>query len=176
LAQKDAFDDFDNILQGFILTFGFTDKQESNFYKSEKYEFGINFPEGWKISFTGDIVEATASDGSGILIEVYKSGDYSGMTADDLSIEDMYGALKQKLKSVNLIGNRNIRLDNVPAISARYFWRQNIGGKDVSNVILHYYIVRNSKFYILQGMARDTQFPAVEEKMKASLESIRFLK
>jgi len=176
LAKKDAFDDFENIMQGFILTFAFTDKQESNFFKSEQYEFGINFPEGWKISGTGDIIEANAPDGSGILIEVYKSGDYSGLTANDLSIEDMYGAIKQRLKTVNLIGNRNIRLDNVPALSARYFWRQTIGGKEICNVIMHYYIIRNSKLYILQGMARDTQFPAVEEKMKASLESIRFLK
>ena len=176
MADTDKFDEFEGNIKGYLLTFNFIEVKSENFFKSDKYEFGLLLPEGWNVKGTEVPIEITCPDGCNIYIEVYKDSQYGDMTANDINTDDFLDALRSNLKSVSMISRRNLRLDNVPAICVKYFWREKRATETVENIIVHYYIIRNSMLYILQGMARDQIFQKDEEVITKSLESIRFLK
>lgn len=176
MADTDKFDEFEGNIKGYLLTFNFIEVKSENFFKSEKYEFGLLLPEGWNVKGTEVPIEITCPDGCNIYIEVYKDSQYNDMTANDINTDEFLDALRSNLKSVSMISRRNLRLDNVPAICVKYFWREKRATETVENIIVHYYIIRNSMLYILQGMARDQIFQKDEEVITKSLESIRFLK
>ncbi len=175
-AKKDLYDKFFSELTGYIYTFQFTESSAKEFYKNELYSFVMNFPSGWQFDRNTFPVQANSPKGSSLYIEAIKSSEYADMTAYDLEPEVMLEALNAKFSSISIVAKKKMNFDGNPVLYVKYKWVQSQTGKGDSFYIIHYYLIKKTVLFVLQGMVRETDSKDEENLIQQSVESFQFTK
>jgi len=175
-AAKDLYDKFESELTGYIFTFQFMESAQKEFYKNDMYSFLINFPPGWQFDRSAFPVQANSPKGSSLYIETIKGNEYQDMSAFDLDPELLLDALKEKFSSITIAGKKKLSIDGNPVLYVKYRWVQAQSGKGDSYYIIHYYLIKRSILFVLQGMVRDKDYKEEEKLIEQSVETFQFTK
>jgi hypothetical protein len=176
VSNKDNFDRFASEMAGYIFTFQFMESSAKEFYKSEIYSFFIKFPQGWQFDRNEFPVQAYNARGSSIYIEVIKNNEYRNLTINDIDPDLFLEAEKAKLSNISLVGTKKLNIDGTPALFMKYKWMQKTPSKTETYYILHYYLIKGSLLYIIQGMVKDTFLSEDEKLIDQSVDTFQFTK
>jgi hypothetical protein len=175
IAKNKYFDAFETQTLGYILSLHIIDVRSSNYFRNERYDFQIVFPDGWKSFTEGTTFGAEISAGAGVFVVVNKDNNFVGYTGNDIRPEVMLEFFRTKYPDANLIDNSYIFIDSYPAMMAKYKCSATINGVKDMFLIIHYYIVRDDMLYVLQGRALEKNFDTYKDKMNESLLSFQFI-
>jgi len=176
VSDKDTFDKFASELAGYIFTFQFMESSAKEFYKSEMYSFFIKFPYGWQFDRNEFPVQAYNARGSSMYIEVIKNNEYKNLTISDLDPDLFLEAEKAKLSNISLVGTKRLNIDGTPALFMKYKWIQKTPSKTETYYILHYYMIKGSLLYIIQGMIKDNFLFEDEKLVDQSVDTFQYTK
>lgn len=175
-ATKDTYDKFMSEISGYIYSFQFIESSNTEFYKNDEYNFMLNFPTAWVFDKGSFPVQANNSKGSSVFIEVIKNSDFKDVTAQDLDTEVLLDAFKKKFTDITIISKRNEEINGTPALMVKYRWLQKNTDKTKGYYVIHYYLIRNEKLYIIQGIVSDTNPGNDEKQIQKCAESFQFTK
>ncbi len=175
IARKDFFDAFETQTLGHILSFNILDVKSVNYFKSDKYDFQIIFPDGWKIVTEPTTFGAEISGGAGVFVEVNKDDNFIGYTGNDLRAEDMLEYFKTKYSDAKVIENSYSLIDGYPAMKVKYKCSATVNGSTNDFIVIHYYLVKENILYILQGRSLEKSYSTYQENIARSLESFQFI-
>lgn len=176
VSNKETFDKFASELAGYIFTFQFMESSAKEFYKSEIYSFFIKFPYGWQFDRNEFPVQAYNSRGSSMYIEVIKNNEYKNLTINDLDPDLFLEAEKAKLSNISLAGTKKLNIDGTPALFMKYKWVQKTPSKMETYYILHYYMIKGSLLYIIQGMIKEAYLHEDEKLVDQSVDTFQYTK
>ncbi|MFA7361092.1 MAG: hypothetical protein WC139_08655 [Candidatus Kapaibacterium sp.] len=176
VASKENYDKFMSEVSGYIYSFQFFESSNSEFYKNEEYNFMLNFPTAWVFDKGVFPVQANNSKGSSVFIEVIKNSDFKDVSAHDLDTEVLIDAFKKKFTDITIISKRNEEINGTPVLVVKYRWLQKNTEKTNGYFVLHYYLIKNSMLYIIQGIVSDTNSDNDEKLIQKSAESFQFTK
>jgi hypothetical protein len=175
IAKKKYFDAFETQTLGYVLSFAIVDVRSSNYFRNERYDFQIVFPDGWKSFMEGTTFGAEISAGAGVFVVVNKDDNFVGYSGNDIRPYDMLEIFKTKYPDAKLIDNSYLLIDGLPAMMAKYSCSATINGVKDLFIVIHYYIVRDNILYILQGRALEKNFDTYKDKISQSLLSFQFI-
>jgi len=173
-AKTNIFEPFESIGKGILYTFKALNANTEKYLKTDKYGFRISFPEGWSVIADRPPFEAYDNKGGSVIVEVKESNDYKNVTANDLDPEDMLDAIRVSKKDASIQDKQYIAIEGVPTLYVKYQWTEEINKEKVPVVVQHYYVIRNSRLYIIQTIVPLKQFYNYRDKFKASFESFQF--
>jgi len=175
IAKKQNFDAFETQTLGNILSFNIIDVKSVNYFKSDKYDFQIIFPDGWKTIIEPTTFGAEISGGAGVFVEVNKDNNFIGYTGNDLRPEDMLEVFKTKYTDAQITENAYALIDGCPAMLVKYKCSATISGSKNDFIVIHYYLVKDNVLYILQGRALEKNYQTYRDNIARSLESFQFI-
>ncbi|MCU0373564.1 MAG: hypothetical protein MUE56_10030 [Ignavibacteria bacterium] len=176
VSSKENFDKFASELAGYIFTFQFMESSAKEFYKSDMYSFFIKFPYDWQFDRNEFPVQAYNSRGSSMYIEVIKNTEYKNLTINDVDSDLFLEAEKAKLSNISLAGKKKLNIDGTPALFMKYKWIQTTPGKTETYYILHYYMLKGSLLYVIQGMIKEAYLHEDEKLVDQSVDTFQFTK
>ncbi len=175
VARKEYFDAFDASTRNFVLSFTIVNVTSVNYFRSDKFDFRITFPSGWKTSSETTTFGAEISDGAGVFVEVIKNDDFVGYVGNDLRADDMLEVFRTKYKDAAILDRGYLFIDNTSTMKVKYKCSVVTAGTKENFIIIHYYLVKGNILYILQGRALEKNFETYKGIIINSLESFEFL-
>jgi len=175
IAKKEYFEAFETQTRNYVFSFSIVNVISTNYFKSDLYDFSITFPDGWKVSKEATTFGAEISDGAGVFVEVVKNDDFVGYSGNDLRPEDMLDVFRAKYSDAAIIDKAYLILDGSYAMKVKYKCSATTSGTKENFIIIHYYLVKGNKLYILQGRALESNFETYKNTVTNSLESFGFL-
>jgi len=176
VATKENYDKFMSEISGYIYSFQFIESSNTEFYKNVEYNFILNFPTAWVFDKGAFPVQANNSKGSSVFIEVIKNSDFKDVSAQDLDTEVLIDAFKKKFTDITIISKRNEEINGTPALVVKYRWLQKNTDKTNGYYVIHYYLIKNSMLYIIQGIVSDSNSGNDEKQIQKCAESFQFSK
>lgn len=175
-ASKENYDKFSAEISGYLFTFQFFESSNRTFYKNEIYNFVIYFPTGWNFDKVTFPVQANNAKGSSMYIEVLKNSEYEGITSNDIDPDVMVDALKAKFTNVSLVGKKKYTIDGHPVLMLKYKWIPASGGKNDPTYVIHYYLIKKSMMFIIEGMVKESNIKEDERLIEQAMQSFQFTK
>lgn len=176
VSTKENYEKFSAEISGYLFTFQFFESNNRTFYKNELYNFVIYFPIGWSFDKGDFPVQANNSKGSSIYIEVLKSSDYEGMTSNDIDPDVMVDALKAKFSNISLVQKKKYNIDGSPVLMCKYRWLKVAGGANEAVYVIHYYLIKKSLMFVIQGMVKESGSKEDERLIEQAMQSFQFTK
>lgn len=154
-------------------------EQTGNLYRNTKYNFRINFPEGWEIK-TGDgpnILQKAVKDNNSISVGVREiPAEYIDKTATiknvmslnefkDSAIEEV----KAKFPGAKLLDYGETKLDNTPTYWVKYSSPYSTLDTDIEGTLLQYQLLSKNVFYFITAGTLSSEFEAMESEFKKSI-------
>lgn len=174
-ARSGIYQQFEETGKGYAYTFSITGNKPGKYVKNDTYGFRIAFPDGWTVFATSIPYQAFDNYNALISVEVTESPDYRGMSIFDIAPETLVEAIRSKKPKASVVEDSKLNLDNVSVRYIKYKWDEKIKNFTTQVTVDHYYIIRSSKFYIIQCQAPTKDYDKYKEVFQKCIESFQFL-
>lgn len=173
MTLQSDFENEEGVINSAVYSFNYLGAQSeftSNFYRSEQYEYSINFPDGWKKTLNGTQVGAVTSGGAvSMFIDVVVDREYAGMTMLDYPVESFTEAIQKQYEEGKIIESRRMPINGISAIFIKHKFKD----KGTEVTMLHYFIVKDSKLFVIQCTSPTSSFSTHEGTFKTAVLSLR---
>jgi len=174
-GRAGIYQQFEETGKGYAYTFSITGNKPGKYVKNESLGFRIAFPEGWQIFATGIPYQAFDSRNAMISLEAYESEDYKGLTISDVTFEQLFDAIRSKKTDAKIVENKSLALDNINCKFVKYKWIDKIKNFTTEVTVDHYYLIYNSRFYIIQCYAPTKDYNDYVEIFQKTVESFQYM-
>lgn len=173
MTLQSDFENEEGIINSAVYSFnylGTASEYTSNFYRSEQYEYSINFPDGWKRTLNAGQVGATTSGGAvSMFIDVTIDREYAGMTMLDYPVESFAEAIQKQYEEGKIIESRRMPINGISSIFIKHKFKD----KGTEITMLHYFLIKDSKLFVIQCTSPSSMFSNYEGTFKTAVLSLR---
>lgn len=173
-GRSGIYQQFEETGKGYAYTFSITGNKPGKYVKSEAFNFRIAFPDGWDVFATANPFQAFDKSSGLISVEAVESEEYKGLSVFEIAPETLIEAIRSKKPKAIVVEDSKISLDNIDARFIKYKWDEKIKNYTTQVTVDHYYLIRNSKFYIIQCQAPTKDFERYKEIFQKTVESFQF--
>ncbi len=173
MTLQSDFENEEGVINSAVYSFnylGASSEYTSNFYRSEQYEYSINFPDGWKKTLNAGQVGATTSGGAvSMFIDVTLDREYAGMSMLDYPVESFTEAIQKQYEDGKIIESRRMPINGISSIFIKHKFKD----KGTEVTMLHYFLIKDSKLFVIQCTSPSSQFSTYEGTFKTAVLSLR---